>query len=172
MDRKRLLRLSGVCGITALLLGGCQQDEIRSYKTAKEESVHLNLPNADRPAVRLLAAIFTHGDRTWFFKLLGPVSEVAEHKAEFDGFIRSVHFTDQAREPITWTVPEGWRREPGSELRYATVRLGPKDSRLLVTVVALGAAAGSMLANVNRWRGHIGLPEVTEPQLSNLASEL
>ena len=83
-----------LCGVAALLLLGCQQDEVRSYRVPKPE------------ATRLLAVIIPHGDRTWFFKLMGPASQIDEQKGTFDQFVRSVRFTDRADAPITWTVPK------------------------------------------------------------------
>src|SRR6266852_3483341 len=120
MVRRTLLAFPGFCGMAALLLVGCQKDEIQSYHTSKEQPVHLDLARANRPSLRMLTAIFPHGDRTWFFKLLGPETEVAQHKEEFDRFIQSVRFKDQAKEPVTWTVPDGWRSEPGVPSRYAS----------------------------------------------------
>jgi hypothetical protein len=69
-------------------------------------------------------------------------------------------------------VPEGWRQESGSDLRYATFRLGPKDSSLELTVIPLGREAGSILANVNRWRQQIGLKPVSEAELSQVSKQL
>ena len=56
------------------------------------------------PTLRLLAAIFPHKERTWFFKVVGPIVEVEANKEAFDRFIRSVHFTGKAEPPLTWTV--------------------------------------------------------------------
>src|SRR5439155_26536230 len=67
---------------------------------------------------------------------------------------------------------EGWRESRGSELRYATLLLGPKDSPLELSVTPLGQEAGSLLANVNRWRGQMGLPEVKAAELDKLTREI
>jgi hypothetical protein len=152
-----------VCGLAAMLLSGCQNDEIRSYRVAKPEA---------KPATRLLAMIIPHGDRTWFFKLVGPVAQIDEQKAVFDQFIRSVRFTDQAERPITWTVPNGWLTGPESKLRYATFYLGPREHPMELTVFEFSGAAGSVLANVNRWRGQIGLTDIQESELGQLSRSL
>ena len=55
--------------------------------------------------MRLLGAIVPHGERTWFFKLLGPAPAVGEQKETFDRFLASVQFPDKGERPITWTVP-------------------------------------------------------------------
>src|SRR5438067_1529383 len=142
-----------LCGVAALLLLGCQQDEIRSYRVPKPE------------ATRLLAVIIPHGDRTWFFKLMGPASQIDEQKGTFDQFVRSVRFTDRADAPIAWTVPKGWEEGPKSQMRHATFYIGPEEHRLELTVFGFSDQAGSVLANVNRWRGQIGLKEISESEL-------
>jgi len=155
-------RLAALAGLALLLLTGCQNDEIRSYQVAKPEKIEL----------RLLAAMFQHGERTWFIKLMGPATEVNEHKEAFDRFLQSVQFSDKTETPITWTVPEGWREERGSNLRYATFHLNSKKQPLEVTVVALGREAGTLLANVNRWRGQIGLAPATQDELGKVSKEV
>jgi hypothetical protein len=39
------------------------------------------------------------------------------------------------------------------------------DQSAQITITPLSAQSGSLLANVNRWRGQIGLPEIGEMQL-------
>jgi hypothetical protein len=153
------LGLLALCGLAALLLLGCRQDEIEHYTAPRSE-----------PQV-LLAAIVPHGGRTWFFKLTGPSSVVAEHKKEFDQFLGSVHFTDKAEPPVEWKVPEGWQEEPGNKLRYATFRIGPKDGTTELSVTSFEGQTGSLLANVNRWRGQIGLSGIEEDDLGKVTSE-
>lgn len=139
--------------LAAMLVLGCQNDEIRSYRVPKPE------------ATRLLAAIIPHGDQTWFFKLVGPASKIDGQKEAFDHFLRSVRFTDNAERPLTWTVPKDWQAGPEGKMRYATFYLGPREHPLELTVIHLPGEAGSVLANVNRWRGQIGLREIPENEL-------
>ncbi len=49
-------------------------------------------------------------------------------------------------------------------MRYATLR-APVDGRLDISVTVLPGPAGGELANVNRWRGQIGLPSLDEAAL-------
>jgi len=149
-----------ICGLTAALSLGCQNEEIRSYRVPKPE------------ATRLLAVIIPHGEKTWFFKLVGPAPQVEEHKQAFDQFIRSVRFTDQGERAITWTVPDSWLAGPASNLRYAAFYLGPKDHPLELTVFEFSGATGSVLANVNRWRNEMRLRNIQESELSQISKEL
>lgn len=62
---------------------------------------------------------------------------------------------------MDWKDPVGWNREAGSGFRVASFRL-PGSAEC--SVVSLSGAAGGELANVNRWRGQMGLGDVTSLQ--------
>jgi hypothetical protein len=160
------------CGAAVALLTGCQQDEIQRYQVARVEAPRPAMPAA-APAVkgevRMLAAILPRGDRTWFVKLVGAPVAVAPHAEAFDKFVRSLRFTDSPDRPLTWTVPEGWREEPGKGFRYATLRMGPKDAEVELTV---SQAGGSVLDNLNRWRGQIGLPPIAAGELGQAVKDV
>lgn len=68
---------------------------------------------------------------------------------------------------IRYSVPEGWKplANPGS-MRVAAFQLEAGGRQAEVTVVALGAASGDLLANVNRWRGQIGLSPIGRDELA------
>ena len=158
--------------ITILLFAlaiGCGGQEIVKYQTERQApprvAVKKSRASSDQ---RMLAAIIRHADRTWFFKLLGQTAKVMEQTEPFENFIRSVHFTDGDK--IAWTVPEGWQELPGSESRYATLK--NESAELELSVTALGRESGSLLDNVNRWRGQIGLEPITEKQLPDATREL
>lgn len=54
--------------------------------------IHLTGPaEAERP-VSMLAALISHQERTWFFKMLGDVELVQRQKDRFEEFLRSVTF--------------------------------------------------------------------------------
>jgi hypothetical protein len=65
---------------------------------------------------------------------------------------------------LKWTTPKGWTENPGSGMRYATL-LPPGGGKAEMSVVVLPGPAGGELANVNRWRGQIGLPPLEESAL-------
>lgn len=58
---------------------------------------------------------------------------------------------------LKWDLPKGWSQEPGSGMRYATLK-PPVSGKVDASVIMLPGEAGGELANVNRWRGQIGLP--------------
>jgi len=161
-------------GLFVLAVAGCQnQDEIRRYR----------LPRVETVPVRMLAAMVSHGDSDWFFKVLGPAPAVEEHKDRFDRFFQSVRFTGKPEAPLTWALPDSWREEPkgpaqeqiaGME-RYATFRLPTKDHNLELSVVLIKqqGKAADVLDNVNRWRvKFLGLPAIDDEQLAKVTKTL
>jgi hypothetical protein len=143
-------------GLAGLALVGCQADEITKYRVARQE----------KPQQRFLGAIIPHGDKVWFVKVTGPEEAVKEQVKPFEQFVASIEFPEKG-EPISWKTPEGWQRVEGKPGRFATFQIGPKDQPLELTVVPLErqGLAASVLANVNRWRGQIGLGPVGEAEL-------
>ena len=62
--------------------------------------------------------------------------------------------------PFAWDLPEGWTARPGSGMRLATFVIPVEQNQVECSMIALGGPAGGVVANVNRWRGQIGLPAV------------
>jgi hypothetical protein len=72
---------------------------------------------------------------------------------------------------LKWSLPKGWSELPGGGMRFATFK-APYAGKLEATVVVLPGQAGGELANVNRWRGQIGLPPMDEPGLAKARTAL
>ena len=66
---------------------------------------------------------------------------------------------------LRWTLPKGWAEKGGGQMRFATLR-PPVVGKIDASVVVLPGPAGGELANVNRWRGQIGLPALDEAGLA------
>lgn len=70
---------------------------------------------------------------------------------------------------VTWTSPQGWEELPTTQqMRIATF----KTQGVEVAVTAFPGDVGGMLANINRWRGQIGLAAVTDADLPSLVTEV
>src|SRR5207302_6366403 len=69
-------------------------------------------------------------------------------------------------------LPAGWEPvavAPG-EMRIASFHIRGKDGEAAdLTIVPLAGMAGGDLANLNRWRGQVSQPPVTEGELAKLA---
>ena len=51
-----------------------------------------DLTGPGKAPLRIRAVLITRGNRTWFFRMSGPASLVAEQASAFDDFIKSVRF--------------------------------------------------------------------------------
>jgi hypothetical protein len=79
----------------------------------------------------------------------------------------------QNAQPITWTTPSGWNSVPPSEMRVASFKIAGESGQTAdVSVVPLPGMAGGDFANVNRWRGQVGLPAATDDELQNSAQNV
>lgn len=65
---------------------------------------------------------------------------------------------------LKWITPSGWKELPGSGMRVATM-VPPGSGKIEMTVTAFPGDVGGELANVNRWRGQIGLKPLEEAGL-------
>lgn len=153
-------RLAGLAFL--LLAAGCDQPEIKEYTVKRIAATAGEDRSASEPT-RLLGAIFQREGASWFFKLSGPADVVKQLDEPFHNFVRSVRFTNMADKPITWTVPEDWKPSKGNQFTYAAFSVGPENNRLELTV---SRAGGDLLQNINRWRGQIGLGELSPAQLA------
>jgi hypothetical protein len=66
---------------------------------------------------------------------------------------------------LAWTLPAGWSESRPGGMRYATLKPDTPGT-IDGSVIALPGPAGGELANVNRWRGQIGLPPFDDAGLS------
>jgi hypothetical protein len=163
-----------------LILSGCQKpDEITRYTVAKpppregKPAVSSSVPEnhaaasdaGDGPS-QLLGAVIPHGKMTWFFKLTGPSEAVDAQMKPFALFLGSIKFSDKGPD---WALPEGWEEEPGSKMRFATIRIAAPEGPLEMSVIPLPTGEGSfdayLLSNVNRWRGQFGLAPINPDEL-------
>jgi|GEM_PF-2044076 len=156
----RLLVL--VLAAVPLMCGcGLPPDEIRSYDAPRIESPPLDsVPEAD-VKVRILGAIAPTTEGALFFKV-GPADAagVAALEKDFDAWIRSVELAP-GKGPV-WTLPKGWNEvDPGKMNRNAFM-VGEGDKAIRVTIAEAG---GTLLSNINRWRGQVGLRPASQAQI-------
>lgn len=77
-----------------------------------------------------------------------------------------------ARE-LLWDLPAGWIEEPATPPRYASFAIpGADGAPADMSVTSFPGDAGGDLANVNRWRGQIGLPPWSEAELASGAQRI
>ena len=145
---------AGCCLLLSLMLlaGGCgETEQISRYGVAKEAPT----PTADRDEIQPFE---TQPASAWFFKLTGPAEAVASVADQFRSVVESTSI--EGGEP-SWTLPENWKQQPPSTMRFATLTIDETDPPLEVSVSQLPYPGGReryLQDNINRWRGQVGLP--------------
>lgn len=69
---------------------------------------------------------------------------------------------------IAFDLPAGWTQNPApGQGRLLEFQAGPD---VLVTVTSLPGTAGGLAANINRWRGQVGLPPADAPETRDVGA--
>lgn len=138
-------------GLAALLLSACSEpDTIIRYTIPKEES---------SPPPMAAAAPQT-----------APAT-AASPQAPAQGMTVLPGMAEQSERFPTpdMTAPEHWVAQPLGTMRKGSWRVPVEgsDAFIDVSVLVFPGDTGGLLANVNRWRGEVGLPDVTAATLQN-----
>jgi hypothetical protein len=140
-------------------------------------------PMIGKSRQRMMVAMLTRGTMSWFFKITGEDALVASQKEKFLQFLKSVSFAENAPDqprgtsvasvkvtqnqpgnaPSIWTIPPGWQSLPPSQFLLAEFSIsGANGTKAEVNVAEMGGEGGGLPANVNRWRGQLGLKPVID----------
>jgi hypothetical protein len=152
--------------------------------------------------LRMLGAIVPHAGATWFFKLTGPDTLVAQEKAVFLAFLQTVRIAapvtaadphaalpatsipppvDMASSPVVgasgpglkWSAPAGWQEKPATAMRKATFVIpGAAGTTAELAVTAFPGDVGGDLANLNRWRGQLALAPIGQAEFAGAVTRL
>ena len=66
---------------------------------------------------------------------------------------------------LKYILPDGWKEKTPTQMRVASFEAVEAGQTADVSVIPLGGMAGGDPANVNRWRGQVGLPPLAEDEL-------
>lgn len=151
MTRRRIALVS----LVAAILAGCREDDIRVYDVLKDAPppAPAGLPAGHPPIGGGAKPAGGPGMD------MGP-GELPPGSAE------------AAPRDLVWTVPAGWKDQPGSGMRVATIVIAAGGGKAEMSVIALPGTAGGTLANVNRWRGQMGLPEIGEAEFARTSTRV
>jgi hypothetical protein len=74
---------------------------------------------------------------------------------------------------VTITTPAGWEAQPPSQMRQSSFLVhDAKGAVADISLVTLGAAAGNVLENVNRWLSQLSQPAITADKLADTVQHL
>jgi hypothetical protein len=82
---------------------------------------------------------------------------------------------NSALPPLKFVTPDGWKQRTLTEqtqMRVASFSVVENDKQADVSVIPMNGMAGGSLANVNRWRGQVGLAPITEEALPALLEKV
>jgi len=73
----------------------------------------------------------------------------------------------------TWQVPSGWQEVPGGQFLVAKFTISGSDGAQAAVNVSMSAGdGGGLAANVNRWRGQLGLGVLSDDELKKLLAPI
>ncbi|MEK6543815.1 MAG: hypothetical protein AABZ44_05215 [Elusimicrobiota bacterium] len=148
MDKIRS-SIFGLLAIVVFAAAACQRDEIKVYRLAKGDS-GLDAPAGD-------AHDHAAGDGH-------------EHGAPMDMGSADALPEHEPGSKLLWDKPSSWQEKPGDGMRLATFVIPVEGKQKVeMAVVVLAGSAGGDLANVNRWRGQLGVEPVSQADLDKQA---
>ena len=139
-----------------LLVAGCQRDQIKVYRVAKEQN---------QPPPQTAPALPTDSPNSSLPPGHPDISSAAAASLPAA--------SESTPSQLTWKTPEGWTEVPPGEMRVASFKIqGQNGKQADVSVIPLPGRPGTDDANVNRWRGQVGLSSVSPEELKKSAESV
>jgi hypothetical protein len=73
---------------------------------------------------------------------------------------------------LTWTAPVDWQAKPLGPMRIGSFAMSSDAGNADISIVAFPGEAGGLLANINRWRGQLGLAPLAGGDLAGATTAL
>jgi hypothetical protein len=133
---------------------------------------------------RIMSALLKQDQAVWIIKIAGEDELVRQQKTAFLAFLKSIQFSAPAEPTPTtaapkataasaptsqkpsWDPPATWKEEPPSQMLLAKFITGKDNAQAEITISSFPGDVGGLLANVNRWRGQVGLGQIEQADLS------
>ena len=136
-----------------LLSTGCHRDETKVYRIVKDQ---------DQSSQQTAPALPTDAPNPKLPPGHPDISSVPGAPVSASGSTQ-----------LTWKTPAGWTEVPPSQMRVGSFKVAGTDGKQAdVSIVPLPGMAGTDSANVNRWRGQVGLSVVTDDELQKAAENV
>ena len=137
--------LSGLAA-AALFLTACGEDKVATYRVPKEKEPELPMAAA--------ADAGTPGDQA----AGAPMADTSVPTA--------------SGADLAWEAPASWKAKPASAMRKASYSVAADAGESDLSVTAFPGDVGGELANVNRWRGQVGLSLLRADDLDSAVSRV
>ncbi|MCM8542704.1 MAG: hypothetical protein NE328_20730 [Lentisphaeraceae bacterium] len=162
--------------LSCLLFTSCQEkDKIRVLevdtgvdhkKAVKEEKA---MPSLAENVNLIMGIVIPTSNRQWFIKMAGPYEEFENKDVTpmFDKLRETIRFDDYSVEVVTFELAEGWvfKREKG--FIHSSITHPKYSSKFTIS-----SARGSLLDNVNRWYGQLGMQPITDFGLTQVVQKI
>ncbi len=137
---------------------GCRDPKVTTYTIAKEASAELPVsapaaqPAAAEPAMPAI-----------------PAHEAAAATGATPG---NSGLQTASGAALAWTAPSAWQAKPAGMMRKATYALSDGATTAELAVTAFPGDVGGEIANVNRWRGQVGLDALSDAEAAAAITRL
>jgi hypothetical protein len=133
-----------------LLVTGCGREQVQVYQVSNDAPT---LQAAATPPPNITA-----GDSSSMSAQAMPAGSVSP---------------DTSAGLVTWTTPANWTQTAATAMRVGSFKIsGSNAQEAEVSIVPLAGMAGGDFANVNRWRGQVGLPSAADDVLQAAAENV
>ncbi len=141
-----------------LAVAGCHRDQAQVYQTPQDQD--------QLPSQQMSAASATNLTASELPPDHPDISLASNPSAQLmpSGIVAS----DTSAGPVAWTTPAGWTQIPPNGMRVGSFKIADVTGKQAdVSIVPLAGMGGGDFANVNRWRGQVGLPPVPDDMLQS-----
>lgn len=140
----KFFSLSLLIGTVSLGLGGCRDEVITAYRVPKE----------NRPLPTLAAGP-------------GATAQPAPASPAPGAKMADTPVAVSSGRNLVWAAPASWQAKPLGAMRKGSFAItGAEGATADLSITAFPGAVGGDQANIDRWRGQLGLPPVPIDQLS------
>jgi hypothetical protein len=123
--------------VLVLCASGCRKDEITTYRIPKEAVPAPAAPAASAPMAG------------------GPSGNMADTPV-----------ATATGAALVWTAPAHWTPKTGSSMRKGSYVVKGEGAEADMAITAFPGDVGGDLANLNRWRGQIQLPPISQAEFA------
>ncbi len=181
LNRRTRGRLSVLLFLGVLMAAGCRPAPTISVTTEKtaahanEETMEPDMPEPTSNGNRILGAyipgpVADGMQRWWVFKMRGGPETIGKRQADFDRFLASIRLPVANGEDPGFQLPDHWKTSSATDgISKLNIRTG---HRLTPTYMTMSDVGGTLLENINRWEGQVGLPPTAEADLPKLWREM
>jgi len=143
-------RLTVFVTLSLLPLVGCKDREIASYRAPKD-------PPPAMPGAAAASA--------------APNPNTGNPAAP-DQMMANTPVPTATGAELSWTAPSHWTAKPASAMRRGSFAIKGDGGDADLSITAFPGSTGGLLANVNRWRGQLGLAPLAEADVATNTASL